>query len=118
MAIWKSPLVAGEIIPTAPVLALMMEVLAVLRGEYRRARQAVVGGSNIALQVDVTTFDRHAQQDRLDGNLVASGTVSGPEKDQRGACTELTRGGRAPVTVRGKERTLLLAEVYVRFVDG
>ena len=41
------------------------------------------------------------------GDLFASGTVSGPEKDQRGAFIELTWGGRDPVTVAGAERTFL-----------
>ncbi len=42
------------------------------------------------------------------GDLFASGTVSGPERDQRGAFIELTWGGREPVTVKGEERTFLL----------
>jgi fumarylacetoacetase len=41
------------------------------------------------------------------GDLFASGTVSGPEKQQRGAFIELTWGGREPVTVKGEERTFL-----------
>jgi fumarylacetoacetase len=41
------------------------------------------------------------------GDLFASGTVSGPEKDQRGAFIELTWGGRDPVTVAGAQRTFL-----------
>jgi fumarylacetoacetase len=41
------------------------------------------------------------------GDLFASGTVSGPEKHQRGAFIELTWGGREPVTVNGEERTFL-----------
>ncbi|WP_326835307.1 fumarylacetoacetase [Amycolatopsis rhabdoformis] len=42
------------------------------------------------------------------GDLFASGTVSGPDKDQRGAFIELTWGGREPVTVAGEPRTFLL----------
>jgi fumarylacetoacetase len=42
------------------------------------------------------------------GDLYASGTVSGPERDQRGAFIELTWGGAEPVTVKGEERTFLL----------
>ncbi len=42
------------------------------------------------------------------GDLFASGTVSGPERGQRGALLELTWGGREPVTVKGEERTFLL----------
>ena len=42
------------------------------------------------------------------GDLFASGTVSGPEKRQRGAFIELTWGGREPITVKGEERTFLL----------
>ncbi len=42
------------------------------------------------------------------GDLFASGTISGPERRQRGAFIELTWGGREPVTVNGEERTFLL----------
>ncbi|WP_329342904.1 fumarylacetoacetase [Streptomyces sp. NBC_00663] len=41
------------------------------------------------------------------GDLFASGTISGPEKEQRGAFIELTWGGKEPVTVNGQERTFL-----------
>ena len=41
------------------------------------------------------------------GDVFASGTVSGPEKDQRGAFIELTWGGAEPVNVAGEERTFL-----------
>ncbi|MEU9840815.1 fumarylacetoacetase [Actinomadura sp. NPDC048032] len=41
------------------------------------------------------------------GDLFASGTVSGPDKDQRGAFIELTWGGKEPVTVNGEPRTFL-----------
>jgi fumarylacetoacetase len=42
------------------------------------------------------------------GDLFASGTISGPEPDQRGAFIELSWGGRDPVTVHGEPRTFLL----------
>lgn len=42
------------------------------------------------------------------GDLFASGTISGPEKGQRGAFIELTWGGQEPVTVNGEERTFLV----------
>ncbi|OYO25292.1 fumarylacetoacetase [Enemella dayhoffiae] len=42
------------------------------------------------------------------GDLYASGTISGPEKEQRGAFIELTWGGEEPVTVNGEERTFLV----------
>ncbi|HET6952816.1 MAG TPA: fumarylacetoacetase [Acidimicrobiales bacterium] len=42
------------------------------------------------------------------GDLFASGTVSGPERSQRGAFIELTWGGTEPVVVNGEERTFLL----------
>ena len=42
------------------------------------------------------------------GDLYASGTVSGPERHQRGAFIELTWGGAEPVTVKGEQRTFLL----------
>lgn len=41
------------------------------------------------------------------GDLFASGTVSGPERDQRGALIELTWGGSEPVMVDGRPRTFL-----------
>jgi fumarylacetoacetase len=41
------------------------------------------------------------------GDLFASGTVSGPAKDQRGAFIELTWGGKEPVTVNGEPRSFL-----------
>ena len=42
------------------------------------------------------------------GDLFASGTVSGPDKDQRGSFLELSWGGRESLTVKGEERTFLL----------
>ncbi|GAB2959639.1 fumarylacetoacetase [Amycolatopsis acidiphila] len=42
------------------------------------------------------------------GDLYASGTISGPAKDQRGAFIELTWGGKEPVRVGGESRTFLL----------
>ncbi|HEV2781794.1 MAG TPA: fumarylacetoacetase [Actinophytocola sp.] len=42
------------------------------------------------------------------GDLFASGTVSGPEKEQRGCFLELTWAGREPVTLKdGQTRTFL-----------
>ena len=41
------------------------------------------------------------------GDLFGSGTVSGPERFQRGAFLELTWGGAEPVTVKGEQRTFL-----------
>ncbi|WP_432559812.1 fumarylacetoacetase [Granulicoccus sp. GXG6511] len=41
------------------------------------------------------------------GDIFASGTISGPAKDQRGAFIELTWGGAEPVVVGGAERTFL-----------
>ena len=41
------------------------------------------------------------------GDLYASGTISGPEKDQRGSFIELSWGGREPLIVDGKEHTFL-----------
>jgi fumarylacetoacetase len=42
------------------------------------------------------------------GDLFASGTVSGPERAQRGAFIELTWGGAEPVTLNGQDRSFLL----------
>ncbi|CAB4917109.1 unannotated protein [freshwater metagenome] len=41
------------------------------------------------------------------GDLWGSGTVSGPERDQRGSLLELSWGGKEPFTVDGRERTFL-----------
>jgi fumarylacetoacetase len=41
------------------------------------------------------------------GDLFASGTVSGPERDQRGSFLELSWGGQEPFTAGGRERTFL-----------
>jgi fumarylacetoacetase len=41
------------------------------------------------------------------GDLFASGTVSGPEKAQRGSFLELSWGGREPFTAAGEQRTFL-----------
>jgi fumarylacetoacetase len=41
------------------------------------------------------------------GDLFASGTISGPDRAQRGALIELTWGGAEPVTVNGEPRTFL-----------
>jgi fumarylacetoacetase len=41
------------------------------------------------------------------GDLFASGTISGPDRGQRGAFIELTWGGTEPVTVKGEQRTFL-----------
>ena len=41
------------------------------------------------------------------GDLFASGTISGPARDQRGAFIELTWGGAEPITVKGEPRTFL-----------
>jgi fumarylacetoacetase len=41
------------------------------------------------------------------GDLFASGTISGPERDQRGSLLELSWGGREPWTSNGRQRTFL-----------
>lgn len=41
------------------------------------------------------------------GDLFASGTISGPERDQRGSFLELSWGGREPWLAGGRERTFL-----------
>jgi fumarylacetoacetase len=41
------------------------------------------------------------------GDLFASGTVSGPERDQRGSFLELCWGGKEPFTAAGADRTFL-----------
>ncbi|MFB3852550.1 MAG: fumarylacetoacetase [Vicinamibacterales bacterium] len=44
------------------------------------------------------------------GDLLASGTVSGPEPDQRGCLLELTEGGTKPVSLPGGEKRLFLED--------
>jgi fumarylacetoacetase len=41
------------------------------------------------------------------GDLFASGTISGPERGQRGSFLELSWGGREPFTAAGQERAFL-----------
>ena len=41
------------------------------------------------------------------GDFYASGTISGPAKQQRGSFLELSWGGREPWTAGGQERTFL-----------
>jgi len=42
------------------------------------------------------------------GDLIASGTISGPEKMNSGCLLELTQSGRAPLTLSsGEQRTFL-----------
>jgi fumarylacetoacetase len=42
------------------------------------------------------------------GDLLGSGTISGPEKDQRGSMLELSWGGKEPITLdTGEERSFL-----------
>ncbi len=41
------------------------------------------------------------------GDLFASGTISGPERDQRGSLLELSWGGQEPFDVGGRSRTFL-----------
>ena len=43
----------------------------------------------------------------MTGDLFASGTISGPEKEQRGAFIELSWGGTEPVVVGQRKRTFL-----------
>lgn len=41
------------------------------------------------------------------GDLLGSGTISGPVPDQTGALLEMTQGGKVPVTVNGQTRTFI-----------
>ncbi|WP_423209241.1 fumarylacetoacetase [Paracoccus yeei] len=41
------------------------------------------------------------------GDLLGSGTISGPAPDQTGALLEMTQGGKTPVTVNGAPRTFI-----------
>ncbi|KXF78003.1 fumarylacetoacetase [Paramesorhizobium deserti] len=41
------------------------------------------------------------------GDLLGSGTISGPTRDQTGALLEMTQGGKNPVKVKGEDRTFI-----------
>lgn len=41
------------------------------------------------------------------GDLLGSGTISGPDIDQTGALLEMTQGGKTPVKVNGEERVFI-----------
>lgn len=41
------------------------------------------------------------------GDLLGTGTISGPARDQTGALLEMTAGGKEPVTVNGEARTFI-----------
>ncbi|WP_299363122.1 fumarylacetoacetase [uncultured Paracoccus sp.] len=41
------------------------------------------------------------------GDLLGTGTISGPAPDQTGALLEMTQGGKTPVTVNGEARTFI-----------
>lgn len=41
------------------------------------------------------------------GDLLGSGTISGPDRDQTGALLEMTQGGKSPVAVGGESRTFI-----------
>lgn len=41
------------------------------------------------------------------GDLLGTGTISGPARDQTGALLEMTEGGRTPVLVNGETRTFI-----------
>jgi len=41
------------------------------------------------------------------GDLLGSGTISGPSRDQTGALLEMTEGGKSPVEVNGSARTFI-----------
>ncbi|WP_134725358.1 fumarylacetoacetase [Paracoccus luteus] len=41
------------------------------------------------------------------GDLLGTGTISGPSPDQTGALLEMTQGGKVPVTVNGQPRTFI-----------
>jgi fumarylacetoacetase len=41
------------------------------------------------------------------GDLIGSGTISGPTKDSLGSLLELSWGGKEPITIAGETRTFL-----------
>ena len=41
------------------------------------------------------------------GDLLGTGTISGPARDQTGALLEMTENGKNPVTVNGQTRTFI-----------
>ena len=54
------------------------------------------------------------------GDLLATGTISGPEPGERGSLIELTWGGAEPLRVAGAQRTFLEDgdEVVLRGLAG
>ena len=41
------------------------------------------------------------------GDLLGTGTISGPSRDQTGALLEMTQNGKEPVSVNGETRTFI-----------
>ena len=52
------------------------------------------------------------------GDLLGSGTVSGPKRENEGCLLELTRGGREPVTLPGGETRRFLADGDEVILEG
>jgi fumarylacetoacetase len=54
------------------------------------------------------------------GDLLGSGTISGPERSERGSLLELSWNGAEPIALAGGERTFLedADEVVLRGVAG
>lgn len=45
------------------------------------------------------------------GDLIGSGTISGPEKESRGSLLELSWGGKEPLTLESGESRSFLADM-------
>lgn len=56
--------------------------------------------------------------DMRPGDLLGSGTVSGPNRDNEGCLLELTRGGREPITLPGGETRRFLADGDEVILEG
>ena len=52
------------------------------------------------------------------GDLIGSGTISGPEKDNRGALLELSWGGKEPFTLQGGEERSFIEDHDTMTLSG
>jgi fumarylacetoacetase len=46
----------------------------------------------------------------IPGDLIATGTLSGPTRDSQGSLLEMTQGGKAPLSLGGGELRTFLAD--------
>ncbi len=116
---WVTPLVALEPV-RVPLPTQEPEPLPYLQGDepagYDLAIEVEVNGEVVTRPPYRTQYWGPAQMlahltangaSLRTGDLFASGTVSGPAREERGSFLELSWGGREPWTVGGEKRTFL-----------